>query len=149
MLRRHRWVRGLFRGDDGDRLRRSARSRSPPQQSGGELASALSATRASDAALSKLEDAAEVRLIHAQVHNQFNQERHLVTRQVYKQRPPAALAEWRAWHRSPVARGRLRCMSTSLRYFDTAHGEVSGGDPSRSARPGRGRLAGNAKRDGL
>jgi putative transposase len=24
--------------------------------------------------------------IHAQVHNQFNQERHLVTRQVYKQR---------------------------------------------------------------
>ena len=34
--------------------------------------------------------------IHAQVHNQFNQERHLVTRQVYKQRRSAALAEWRA-----------------------------------------------------
>ena len=33
---------------------------------------------------------------HAQVHNQFNQERHLVTRQVYKQRRSAALAEWRA-----------------------------------------------------
>ena len=32
--------------------------------------------------------------IHAQVHNQFNQERHLVTRQVYKQRRTAALAEW-------------------------------------------------------
>ena len=33
--------------------------------------------------------------VHAQVHNQFNQERHLVTRQVYKQRRSAALAEWR------------------------------------------------------
>jgi hypothetical protein len=52
----------LFRSDEGDRLRRSARGRSPPQQSGGELASAVSATRASDAALSKLEDAAEVQL---------------------------------------------------------------------------------------
>ena len=31
--------------------------------------------------------------IHAQVHNQFNQERHLVARQVYKQRRSAALAE--------------------------------------------------------
>ena len=34
--------------------------------------------------------------VHAQVHKQFNQERHLVTRQVYKQRRSAALAEWRA-----------------------------------------------------
>jgi putative transposase len=33
--------------------------------------------------------------IHAQVHNHFNQERHLVTRQVYKQRRSTALAEWR------------------------------------------------------
>jgi putative transposase len=33
--------------------------------------------------------------VHAQVHNQFNQERHLVTRQVYKQRRFAAFAEWR------------------------------------------------------
>ena len=33
--------------------------------------------------------------VHAQVHNQFNQERHLVTRQAYKQRRSAALAEWR------------------------------------------------------
>jgi putative transposase len=32
--------------------------------------------------------------VHAQVHNQFNQERHLVTRQVYKQRRCAAFAEW-------------------------------------------------------
>ena len=34
--------------------------------------------------------------VHAQVHNHFNEERHLVTRQVYKQRRSAALAEWRA-----------------------------------------------------
>ena len=34
--------------------------------------------------------------VHAQVHNHFNQERHLITRQIYKQRRSAALAEWRA-----------------------------------------------------
>ncbi len=34
--------------------------------------------------------------VHAEVHNHFNQERHLVTRRVYKQRRSAALAEWRA-----------------------------------------------------
>jgi putative transposase len=34
--------------------------------------------------------------VHAEVHNQFNQERHLVTRQVYKQRRSIALTEWRA-----------------------------------------------------
>jgi putative transposase len=34
--------------------------------------------------------------VHAQVHNQFNQERHLFTRQVYKQRRSIALTEWRA-----------------------------------------------------
>ena len=34
--------------------------------------------------------------VHAQVQNHFNQERHLVTRQVYKQRRSIALAEWRA-----------------------------------------------------
>jgi putative transposase len=34
--------------------------------------------------------------VHSQVHNQFYQERHLVTRQAYKQRRSAALAEWRA-----------------------------------------------------
>jgi putative transposase len=34
--------------------------------------------------------------VHTQVHNHFNQERHLIIRQVYKQRRSAALAEWRA-----------------------------------------------------
>jgi len=32
--------------------------------------------------------------VHAQVHNHFNQERHLVDRQTYKRRRSAALAEW-------------------------------------------------------
>jgi putative transposase len=33
--------------------------------------------------------------VHQQVHNHFNQERHLVSRNVYKGRRSAALAEWR------------------------------------------------------
>ena len=34
--------------------------------------------------------------VHAQVHNLFNQERHLISREIYKQRRSAALSEWRA-----------------------------------------------------
>ena len=34
--------------------------------------------------------------VHAQVHNHFNQERHLISRQEYRERRSAALAEWRA-----------------------------------------------------
>ena len=34
--------------------------------------------------------------VHAQVQNHFNQERHLITRQVYEQRRSIALTEWRA-----------------------------------------------------
>jgi len=33
--------------------------------------------------------------VHAQVHNHFSQERHLVSRQIYKERRAAALAAWR------------------------------------------------------
>ena len=33
--------------------------------------------------------------VHAQVHNLFSQERHLVSREIYRQRRSAALAEWR------------------------------------------------------
>jgi putative transposase len=32
--------------------------------------------------------------VHANVHNHFNLERHLVDRQTYKERRSAALAEW-------------------------------------------------------
>jgi putative transposase len=34
--------------------------------------------------------------IHASVHNHFNQERHLISRDLYRERRSAALAEWRA-----------------------------------------------------
>ena len=34
--------------------------------------------------------------VHASVHNHFSQERHLVSRQIYRERRSAALAEWRA-----------------------------------------------------
>ena len=34
--------------------------------------------------------------VHAQVHSHFNQERHLVSRELYKQRRSAAFEEWRA-----------------------------------------------------
>ena len=33
--------------------------------------------------------------VHASVHNHFNQDRHLVSRDAYKERRSAALAEWR------------------------------------------------------
>jgi putative transposase len=34
--------------------------------------------------------------VHATVHNHFNQERHLITRDACKEQRSAALAEWRA-----------------------------------------------------
>jgi putative transposase len=34
--------------------------------------------------------------VHANLHNHFNQERHLVDRQTYKERRSAALAEWQS-----------------------------------------------------
>ena len=34
--------------------------------------------------------------VHASVHNHFKQERYLVSRDIYKERRAAALAEWQA-----------------------------------------------------
>ena len=34
--------------------------------------------------------------VHASVHTHFAQERHLVSREIHKQRRSAALAEWRS-----------------------------------------------------
>ena len=34
--------------------------------------------------------------VHASVHNHFNHERHLVSRDIYKERRSAALAAWQA-----------------------------------------------------
>ena len=60
--------------------------------------------------------------VHAQVHNQFNQERHLVTRQVYKQRRSVALTEWCApsRHRSSLASGRAALRVDECCYSDDA-----------------------------
>ena len=33
--------------------------------------------------------------VHGAVHNHFNQERHLISRDLYRERRSAALAEWR------------------------------------------------------
>ena len=33
--------------------------------------------------------------VHGTVHNHFNQERHLISRDLYRERRSAALAEWR------------------------------------------------------
>ena len=60
---RHRWASGIFGGDERDRCCcRSARGRRSAQQSCREFASAVSAARTGDAAVSKSEDAAEVQL---------------------------------------------------------------------------------------
>ena len=34
--------------------------------------------------------------VHASVHDLFNQERHLISRETYKERRSEALAEWRS-----------------------------------------------------
>ncbi len=34
--------------------------------------------------------------VHSEVHNHFSQERHIVSREIYRERRSAALAEWRA-----------------------------------------------------
>ena len=34
--------------------------------------------------------------VHAQVHNHFSQERHIVSRKIYRERRSAALAEWQS-----------------------------------------------------
>ena len=45
--------------------------------------------------------------VHANVHNHFNQERHLVSRQEYKTRRSAALAEWKSLMAKPLAGFRI------------------------------------------
>jgi putative transposase len=59
--------------------------------------------------------------VHAQVHNHFNQERHLITRQIYKQRRTAALAEWR---------GRCHVIETTTRSGIACGGDVRANSPA-------------------
>jgi hypothetical protein len=65
------------------------------QQSSLKLTPAVSTARGRDAPVSEHEDVAEFSAIHASVQNHFDQERHLVSREKYKQDRSAALAEWR------------------------------------------------------
>ena len=93
---RHRWASGIFGGDErvvaaerhevgGRRNNRAENSHQPFRR----RERAMQRFRS-------LRTLQKFSSVHAQVHNQFNQERHLVTRQVYKQRRSTALAEWRA-----------------------------------------------------
>jgi hypothetical protein len=91
-------------------------------KSGGELATAVSTTGAGDAAVSKYEDAAEIQLSSRQGVQPIQSrapsrhEASLQAETLCLPWPSGALSR----HRSPLARWRSRCMSTSLRYFDTA-----------------------------
>jgi hypothetical protein len=82
--------------------------------------------------------------VHAQVHNHFNQERHLITRQIYKQRRSIALAEWRALAaQASLASGRVVQCDGGPRYFDDACGRhpPSGEGAVKTVAPKRQRCA--------
>jgi putative transposase len=65
------------------------------QQQGRELAPAVPTTRAGHAQVRRMKTLQQFASTHAALHNHFNQERHLISRQDYKQRRSAAPAEWR------------------------------------------------------
>ena len=62
--------------------------------------------------------------VHANVHNHFNSERHLVDRQTYKQRRSAALAEWQQLMSlsGALLMAKLRQPETSCRPTDEVDG---------------------------
>ena len=67
------------------------------QQPGGEQPPAVPKARTGDAQVQADENLTKVRIsIHANVHNHFNLERHLIDRVTYKIRRSAALAEWQS-----------------------------------------------------
>jgi hypothetical protein len=119
---RRRWASGIFGGDERDRCCcRAARGRRSAQQSRREFASALSATRTGDAAVSKSEDAAEVQLSScpgAQPIQSGALSRHEADLQAKTLCCLGRVARSRGIDRR--ARDGGRCMSTSLRYFDTS-----------------------------
>jgi putative transposase len=59
--------------------------------------------------------------VHAQIHNHFNQDRHLINRNVLKQRRADAMVEWRTLAAySLQGSGRLCITQAFSRYFDNA-----------------------------
>lgn len=91
---RGRWALLLSRGNERGRHQRSTRGWPTAQQSGRELPSAISTARAGRAAVSRHEDPAKIQFNSRAGPRRFNQERHLVNRDVCNQRRSAALAEW-------------------------------------------------------
>ncbi len=54
--------------------------------------------RRREAAMAKFRDMTTLQKFaaaHASIHNHFNQDRHLISREIFKQNRSAALAEWR------------------------------------------------------
>ena len=64
------------------------------EQSGGKFAPLAPTKRTGHAAFPQDEIATKFASDHANSHNHFNHERHLVERQTYKEMRSAALAEW-------------------------------------------------------
>jgi hypothetical protein len=92
--RRHWRALLLFRGNERE-IGRSPQVWASTQQSRGKTR----ISRFDERAMQRFRSPKTVQKfssVHAQVYNHFNQERHLITREIYKQRRSAALGEWRA-----------------------------------------------------
>ena len=63
---------------------------------GRELPLAVPTTRAGDAEVPTMRSLQKFASVHANVHNHFNLERHIVDRQTFKERRSATLAEWQS-----------------------------------------------------
>ena len=80
-------------GDVTDRQRTPSGDGALAQQPGRKLTSALPPTRTSNGEIQEFEIASEIRFDPR--HNQFNHQRHLNRRDIFKHYRAAALAEWR------------------------------------------------------
>ena len=120
---RHRWASGLFGGDERDRCCcRAERGRRSTQQPRREFASAVSARRTGDAALSKSENAAEVQLNSrpgAQPIQSGAPSRHEASLQAETLCCLGRVARSRGIDRHSQDGGCAACR-LSRRYFDTA-----------------------------
>ena len=123
---RHRWASGIFGGDERDRCRcRAARGRRSAQQSRREFASAVSATRTGDAALSKSEDATEVQLsscLGAQPIESGTPSRHEASLQAQTFRCVGRAARSRGIDRRSRDGGRAACRRACVTLTPPRHG---------------------------
>jgi putative transposase len=78
---RHRRAACLFRGDEGDRLRRSTQGRGRLNHRAENSHQPFRRRERAMQRFRSLKTLQKFTSVHTQVHNQFNQERHLVTRQ--------------------------------------------------------------------